>query len=310
MGLTKETVLDGYGNFFTYFVAAAALNSDSDPDWTRTAQPNAGVTGFNTGSPGRFAIQPTNVDSDGYPLPALAAAVIISHGKNGFGAITEKGTRNVDSTDASELANRPPKAAASPPPWSPQPSSPIDYNSMGMHPPAVTATLATQAAGGIFDDVVLVLRPNDLLGPIIRDGAMKSAEAQLSDSFARIKSALASYALSHSNTHGSGNCQSTTPPYCLLLPQNLTDAGLTPDDITDPWDTTITIEYSPPLPSPLTESGSGKGLSNSNPPTPNGKAYTLRSYGPDRQPNTPDDKTLTVSLIELRQMIGPANLPP
>jgi hypothetical protein len=40
-----------------------------------------------------------------------------------------------------------------------------------------------------------------------------------------------------------------------------------------------------------------------------GDAYILRSYGPDRQANTPDDKTLTVSLLKLRQMSGPANLP-
>lgn len=318
LGLTKETVLDGYGNFFTYFVAAAA--SGSDPDWTRTAQP--GVTGFSTGSPGRFAIQPTNVNLDGYPLPALATTVIISHGKNGLGAITEKGTRNIGSTDASELANQPPTAAAPPPSWSPQSSSPINYNSMGMRLPAVTATLAAQAAaaGGIFDDVVLVLRPNDLLGPIIRDGAMKSAGAQLSDSFARIKIALASYALSHpnpdnhANYYGGGDCTvTTTAPslYCLLLPQNLTDAGLTPDDITDPWG--MEIQYTIITPTPptlLDQHGSGNGLSNSNPPPPNSEAYTLQSYGPDRQANTPDDKTLTVSLIELRQMIGPANLPP
>lgn len=307
LGLPKDAALDGYGNFHTYFVSSAAAG---DPDWTLTANPGM-TTGFGTGSPGRFAIthngQTTGVDASLYPLPALAAVVLVSHGKNGFGAITEKGTRNVDSADASELANQPPVAAAAAQLWSPQVSAPIDYSAMGMRPPAVTNTLVTGSttAGGTFDDVVLVLRPDDLLAPIIKDGAMKSAQAQLSEQFGKIKAALASYAFS-SGSYGTAACNTLgTPPFCRVLPPSplLTGtAGLTTSDITDPWGSTIL--YTPSIATAPALVGSG--LSNS---TPAGDAYTLRSYGADKASGTPDDFIVTISVVELRQMIGTSNLP-
>lgn len=312
LGLAKDVALDGYGNFFTYFVSSAAENSD--PDWTRTAAPGA-VTGFSVGSPGRFAItnngQATSVDSGFNPLPPLAAVVLVSHGKNGFGAITEKGTRNVDSADADELANKPPTA---PTPvelsWSPQVPP---YNALGMVPPAVTATLVSGsiAAGNTYDDIVLVLRPNDLLAPIIKDGAMKSPQAQISDSFARIKTALASYAFATTNlTWGSGTCDEPgITPYCRLLPPASsgmvpTIIGLPSSDGTDLWGRTIRYVPVPSIATP----GKGGGLSKNSPTTGN-TAYTLSSDGPDRIQDTSDDISVTVSLVELRMMIGTTYLP-
>lgn len=309
LGLPKDTALDGYGNFLTYFVSSAA--SDSDPDWTRTANLVAvpSVTGFSVGSPGRFAIthngQTTGVDASLYPLPALTAVVLVSHGKNGFGAITEKGTRNADSADASELANQPPTATTTAPAWTPQVTSPIDYASLGMRSPAVTSTLVTGSttAGGTFDDVVLALRPDDLIGPIIKDGAMKSAQAQLSEQFSKIKTAFASYAFTN-GIYGTSACTTLAPPpYCRVLPPSplvIGTAGLTVTDITDPWG--ITIRYTPFI---ATTPSAGVGLTNST----LGNAFTLASDGPDRTQSTPDDTSVTVSAIELRQMIGTSNLP-
>jgi len=315
LGLSRETALDGYGNYFTYYASTAA--NINEPDWTLTS--GSGVPGFNVGNPGRFSI----TERIGATLVRttsatnLAAAVIVSHGKNGSGAFTLKGTRIAQpSAGSDERTATPDTPPASPLAW----VAPGALTGCGSTCPTpgmlelITKdhTDDTGSPGGAYDDVVLVLRPNDLLGPIIRDGAMKSAEAQLSDSFARIKITLASYALSHpnldttNNNHYGGtgcNNSTTTPPYCLLLPATLMTAGLAPEDVTDPWGTDI--QYTPNL--SLGQSGFGTGLSNTNPAS--GDAYTLRSYGPDRQANTPDDKTLTVSLIELRQMIGPANLP-
>lgn len=306
LGLPKDTALDGYGNFMTYFVSSAA--ADSDPDWTRMAIPGT-ITGFSTGSPGRFAIthnsQTTGVDASLYPLPALAAIILVSHGKNGFGAITEKGTRNVDSADASELANQPPAAAAPAASWSPQVSSPIDYSAISMRVPAVTTTLVTGSttAGGTFDDVLLVLRPDDLLGPIIKDGAIKSAQAQLSEQFTKIKAALASYAFS-SGSYGTSACATlATPPLCRVIPPSPLSpgtAGLTTSDITDPWGNLII--YTPNI---ATAAASGAGLTNST----SGNAYSLASNGADKTPGTPDDVSVTVSAVELKQMIGTSNLP-
>ncbi|MCZ2114662.1 MAG: hypothetical protein LC131_12650, partial [Anaerolineae bacterium] len=142
---------------------------------------------------------------------------------------------------------------------------------------------------------------------IIKDGAMKSAQAQVSEQFAKIKTALASYAFSTPNTtHGSNTCAQTIPPatapFCRLLPAAIAagTAGLTQADITDPWGSTI--RYAPAISS---TSGSGLGLSNSTV----GNAYTLSSDGPDKAQGTPDDINVTVSAVELRQMIGTSNLP-
>lgn len=301
LGLPKDAALDGYGNFFTYFVSSAA--AATDPDWTRTASP--GTTGFSVGSPGRFAIthngQATGIDASLNPLPALAAVVLVSHGRTGLGAITEKGSRNLASADMDELANSPPFAAAAPPSWSPQVPP---YQALGMVAPGVVATLVTgtTTAGNTFDDVVLVLRPNDLLAQIIKDGAMRSVQAQLSEQFGRIKTALASYAFATPNgTYVTGTCSTPgTPPYCRLLPPTLPAAGLITADITDPWGSAI--HYTPII---AIASAPGVGLSNST----SGNAYSLASDGADKAQGTPDDFSVTVSALELRQMIGTSNLP-
>jgi hypothetical protein len=318
--LGRDIALDGYGNFFTYFVSAAA--ADSDPDWTRTNSPT--VTGFSVGSPGRFAVTnngvSTGVDGTGTPVPPLAAVVLVSHGKNGFGAITEKGTRYADSPDTSELANQPPTAAplpASIPAWNSL--QPAAYRTpavlVNMLAPAVTTTLfGSVSTGGTYDDIVLVLRPNDLLTPIVKDGAMKSPQAQLADNFSRIKAALASYALATPNgTYNNGGCDAAVavPPYCRLLPAaiggmvpttTLAAYGLSASDGIDLWGSSI--RYAPIV---STAVGSGVGLSNSLPVA--GNAYTLTSDGPDKTQGTADDVSVTVSLVELRMMIGPTNLP-
>jgi type II secretory pathway pseudopilin PulG len=313
LGLAKDIALDGYGNFFTYYVASAA--ADADPDWTRTASPGV-VTGFSVGSPGRFAITQngiaTNVDTSLNPLPALAVVVLVSHGKNGNGAITEKGTRNVDSANASELANQPPTAVALAPAWSPQQAP---YLALNMLAPAVTKTLISSVVAGVaYDDIVLALRPFDLITPLIKDGAMKSPQAQISDSFARIKIALASYAFATSNPpHStSSTCNGGgTAPYCRLLPAalggmvptaSLAAHGLAPSDGFDPWGSPIRY-----VPSIATSAGAGAGLSQGFPVA--GNAYTLASDGPDRAPGNADDVSMVVSLTDLRNMIGMSNLP-
>lgn len=247
LGLPRDAVLDGYGNFFSYYVTSEGVAA-SDPGWTRTRNQAAAtpVTGFSVGAPGRFPIthngQTTGVDSNFNPLPPLAAVVVVSHGKNGFGAITEKGTRNVGSADPNESVNEPPGVAKTPTQWFPQLSP---YQALGMRPPSVipkdkTLVSGSITAGGTFDDIVLVLRPSDLLTPIIKDGAMKSLQAQLKESFNKISTALAAYAFNTPNaTFGTSDCSiSGSSPYCRLLPATLSALapyGIQADDLADPW---------------------------------------------------------------------------
>lgn len=187
LGVSRDTALDGYGNYFTYYVSAAAINSE--PDWTLTSR--SGVPGFNVGNPGRFAIT-ERIGASLVPTTNaanLAAAVIVSHGKNGSGAFTLKGTRIAQppagSDERTATPNTPP---ANPPAW----VAPGALTGCGSTCPTpgmlelITKDHTDNAGspGGAYDDIVLVLRPNDLLGPIIRDGAMKSAEALVQEQLA------------------------------------------------------------------------------------------------------------------------------
>lgn len=266
LGLPKDVAMDGHGNFFAYYVSSA--QATTEPDWTLTPV-GATVPGFNVGNFGRFAIvesgQNTTVDAANNPVPALfAAVVLVSHGKNGFGAVTEKGTRNSPPTDVCESANRPADAGA-------QPSI--------VWPDAFPKLHSGVAHAGCpdFDDLVLVLRPNDLLGPIIKDGAMKSAPAQLADTFSRIKTALAAAVLADPNHRLPG--------------------GLPATDAVDPWGRPL--RYDRLFTAGLTQTSPSSG-----------DAYTLTSDGPDRTPSTTDDVVVNVSLVELCQLVGIANLPP
>ncbi len=186
LGQSRETALDGYGNFFSYFVSNSAATNQ--PDWTLSL--TTGVPGFNVGNPGRFSITEHSVATT--QAANLAAVVIVSHGKNGSGAFTLKGTRIPQPSGAHELASAPDVTAIIPPPW----TAPADDTSGcgGTCPsPGIRVlyikdwTDDTSSPGGIYDDVVLVLRPNDLLRPIIKDGAMKSAEGLVQEQLAYVR---------------------------------------------------------------------------------------------------------------------------
>lgn len=164
LGLPREAAVDGYDNLFSYFVSNAAPPALPEPqgifrDWTLRFVPGTG--GFTPGNAGHI-----QVDGDGgqhltdvMRPETLAVVVIVSHGANGFGARTLKGTQNstVDA-GADEAANFGGSAT-------------VTFHQR-------TPTDNTAASGGAFDDVVLVLRPADLLSPLFAEGSMKPAAAQ------------------------------------------------------------------------------------------------------------------------------------
>lgn len=253
LGLPRDMAMDGYDAYFTYFVSNA--RATTEPDWTLTRATN--VPGFSVGNSGRFAITEngtaTTISAN------LAVVVLVSHGKNGAGAFTIKGTRiDQPALGSDERLNAPDITALPivPVPWSTVTESlPI---------PGIAA-LVVHDRTDAFDDIVLALRPNDLLQPLIKDGALKSAEAVIQEQLLSAKE----IAIAHLLGHG-----------CIPVPV----AGM-PELPVDPWGQTI--KYGSPSPLALT---------NGTPPgTP---AFRVWSNGPNRSDDSGgvDDRVLTTGL--------------
>jgi prepilin-type N-terminal cleavage/methylation domain-containing protein len=172
LGLTKNIAMDGWDNFFTYGVS---------PQWTATLAPatttqtatitNTAGSAFNVGNIGVIIVQDRiQTPSSTPPILPNAAAIILSHGANGMGAYTAKGTQNdFVNAGADEKLNVPTAA----------------FSATAI---AVPATLGpyfkreysdnTSLTGGAFDDVVSIVTPNDLIIPLTKGGTLNSPEGQ------------------------------------------------------------------------------------------------------------------------------------
>jgi hypothetical protein len=280
LGLGREAVQDGWGNFFSYHVANTA---GANTDWTIT-------TSFRAGNTGNVSVS-DRISGTLTPLAANVVAVVVSHGRNGLGAYTVGGTRNTMPAAADESSN-------------------LDADTAFVKR---SVTTDDAASGGAFDDIVLYLTPEDLLGPLFRDGTLKPPAAQVQDAFQKIKLALGGYAMGYSSTYGGSACNNSgSTPKCRIMISADTadgitdpgttsgyppyvDLGLTLADVTDPWGTRIV--YS--LNATVTSAGSGGGISSAS-PSAGTIAYTLTSFGPDRAAGGGDDLSLNVSVGELR----------
>lgn len=255
LGLTRDTAIDGFGNFYTYFVSSA--QSTAEPDWTLT-QNTAAVPGFSVGNPGRFGITDNGVATT---LSAnLAVAAIVSHGKNGLGAYTTKGTRNDQPTAGAEERTNAPDAAVVPGPWNP-PSTIATAS-----PDPGIAVIVSRDRTDTFDDIVLAIRPNDLLQPLIKDGAIKSAEAKVQEGLITVRDLGIEYFFNTSPTP----CTPKAIPLAMLP--------------IDAWGSAINYTYSL---SPLTQANAATLASTT--------AFSIRSFGPDRANGGTDDRVLTVT---------------
>ncbi len=289
LGLPRETVLDGWGNFYSYQVSMPT--TDGAHDWSK-----AGVFLSTTGNPGwikvkdRNAMNPGNFDE----LTASATAVVVSHGRNGFGAYTTKGSRITPPVTADESENTNFNLADS-------------TSTQSREYIRRTRTDSETASGGVFDDYVLYLRAEDLLGPLIKDGSLTWADIKVSEDFERVKSAVIGYAMAMPNLGSSpakyyrdsnctnGDSSQTTPPYCRLLPANLGAVGLS--GLKDPLGAAYTFVVG----SSLTTGGIGNGIGSANTTAcvADGIAFTLQPTGS----LTPGlDKTMYCA--ELRAALG------
>lgn len=220
LGLDRAAVLDGWENFITYVVSPnpiAAPLPTASPPWTTawlyaysatlTATPNT-TTGnlafwpsISTG--GITVTDGTNPIAD--PTHATGAAVaLISYGKNGYGAFNVNGGVNAIPSTTTNTDER-------------QNARPVSSTT----PPTVTvvkrdATDSTSAAGGPFDDVVMMLSANDLTGPLIANGTLQSsAQAALNQANDIV---LGNIVASRASCPGSTSPACTTGFYYYTIP--------------------------------------------------------------------------------------------
>ncbi|NDP40262.1 MAG: type II secretion system protein [Rhodoferax sp.] len=155
VGLSVGDAQDGWGNFFTYRVANRTPITSSN--WTLTAGATAFTISELTAPLTTFTLQERDaVGVLGAAVVPSPVTMLISHGKNGSGARTLRGTLIAAPTGADELANAGVASTAF----------------VSRAPTDVAA-----AAGGIFDDVVASMNPRDLLQPLVDDKTLKGSSA-------------------------------------------------------------------------------------------------------------------------------------
>ena len=152
--------------------------------------------------------------------------VIVSHGPNGAGAFsTQQNARvaAINAADLDEIANAPGGPAAqinilllngTPPPAYVIKGAPAlvirDTN---------TSTDQAQNFGGIFDDIVLVLRREDFTVPLTKSGLMQPVESQVAAGLQQAQTELIGYLRAHLTANPCtppGNC--TPLPNVIALP--------------------------------------------------------------------------------------------
>ena len=164
LGISQDSVLDGWGNFFSYRVSTAAavvaapfaptpLHRFNNQNWTIHA-----AGGFDIRSYASAAIVPgfqSILIQNRTPGPALttearnAIVVILSHGKNGYGAKTTRAAARIAGAANDEAVN-----------------ATLGSTTFINRPYSENAPVGS---GGPYDDIVAYLTPQDLLQPLISE---------------------------------------------------------------------------------------------------------------------------------------------
>lgn len=282
LGLPGDLALDGYLNRFTYQVVLAATNLNA-----QTISGMKGAITIHDAGPGIPGAAPAgNQTNDctgagGAYNPCAAAAVVVSHGGNGFGAYTDNGIQRPYATtgpDESENADGDNQFVVKP--FSDLPANP-------------------------YDDIVLALTPDNLLSPLALGGSLKDFHAVVTAGQEIIKGAIVANAvqsrygtlicvagscLPSGPCTGAKPCATTAYTYPLIAPAASPDTvpaglGLSGAIVNDPW--------GQPMQYALTTSPIAAATN------PGLVAFTLTSYGPDNAPGGGDDILLNVYVGEL-----------
>ncbi|MFH2123121.1 MAG: type II secretion system protein [Pseudomonadota bacterium] len=159
LGMSRDAVQDGWGNFFTYRVA----NNADAINWTsKTAGTPFDIDQLTHSVEANVLnIQERNGSTlQSITTPNGAIVSIVSHGKNGLGARTIKGSIITNPTGVDEAENS-------------------DADATFITRPYTDDTTAT---GGAYDDLVTYMTPQDLLHPLLSEGTLKTCIAYCSSS--------------------------------------------------------------------------------------------------------------------------------
>lgn len=154
--IPRETVVDGWGNYFSYRVANG---SGGSIDWTSKTSTSAFTINELLTQTDALTIQELNADGSALvDVTKKAVVAIVSHGKNGFGAKTTKvGARMpTDDAGAGEKTN-----------------ATVGTATFVMRP----GTESAAAFNGPYDDLVAFMKPQDLLQPLINEGTLRACAA-------------------------------------------------------------------------------------------------------------------------------------
>jgi prepilin-type N-terminal cleavage/methylation domain-containing protein len=299
LGLSRDAARDGWGNFFSYHVsntnvtAAANLSWNANTDWTRSAW-------FRPGNTGLITVNDRN-GATVTPIATSVVAVVVSHGRNGFGAYTVGGTRNTLPTAGTDEESNT--------------NANTTYYRREL-------TTSDAASGGAFDDHVLILGANDLLEPLFRDGSLRAPAAVANEALQRFKMAVIGHAMGFNAGWGGASCSSASTPRCRRivaadtndgfanselddgsLPFN--DLGIPAAEALDPWGMRYRYKPNYLVIAPYSTYGISSSV-----PSANTVAMQIYSMGPNRTDDggagpspacpTCDDVQLSVSVGEIR----------
>lgn len=176
LGLTSESASDAYHHRFTFQVTKSATFLNA-----ATIASLRGTLSVHSDAPTALALAPTGNQINACSSTAgdngcnlFAVAVILSHGANGLGAVSESGTVLAAATSAREIQNANPSSAF------------------------VRSDYST-ADANYFDDILLAVSPDDVLGPLIKDGAISSARAVTQKQLERLRDELIAEIVSTGN---------------------------------------------------------------------------------------------------------------
>ncbi len=158
LGLPRDSVVDGWGNYFTYRVANGTGGSKNWTSKSANTPFDINELRVSTNALRILELDATGAAFTATPTSTTAVVIILSHGKNGFGAKTTKVGARLPTTDAGagEITN-----------------------ATGTTTDFVLRPVNESAAAfnGAYDDLLTFMTPQMLFQPLLNEGTLKACAA-------------------------------------------------------------------------------------------------------------------------------------